>query len=338
METRATWGAGWIAGLGAKVMQAENQADNAYSMAINSALGLENNTYTRLFKDRKTSQARETMVTKTGVGYFTETSEGSDYAADTRSAGYVVQWNPIKKTSSIEITEEDAEDRDRDVADKMDEVTDLKVAYMMTADRDAFSLFNYAYTAQASLPNQLTFYADGKPVCSVAHPILASTTSNSTQSNASSTGITLTETNLETGRQALRRQNDDKDLPMNIGSGRIVLLVPDALEKTAAIIAKSNLRSGTANNDMNIYDGFVTVISTKWINSQQTSGSDTAWFLIDSLHSPAIFLSRRGFKSSIWVDNKNKNVVYDASFRYQVGNKDWRGIWGSKGDGGAYSG
>ena len=336
-ETRANWGAGFIAGLGAKVMEAENQADNAYVLALNSALGVETNTYTKLFKDRKTGQGRETMIKKTGVGKFVKTTEGEDYNTDDRTPGYQVQWNPIKKTSSIEVTEEDKEDRDVDIADTMDEVTDLKVAYMMTADEDAFDLFNYAFTAQTSLPDSLTFYADGKPFGSVGHPIKDTTTSNTTQSNASASGITLTETNLETGKQALRRQNDDKDLRMNVGGGRNILLVPDALEKTAYIIAKSTKRSGTGNNDLNIYDGIVTVISTKLINSQG-NGSDTQWFLIDSFHSPCIYLSRRGYKSGIWEDKKNKNIVYDASFRYQVGNKDWRGVWASKGDGNAYSG
>lgn len=337
METRATWGAGFIAGLGAKVMDAENQADSAYSLAINSALGIEKNKFTALFKTRGTKAARETLINKSGINYFSETTEGDDYNTDARVPGYQVQFNPIKKTQSIEITEEDKDDKDKDIADKMDEVSDLKIAYMMTADRDAFGMFNYSTTAQASLPNHLSFYADGVPLLSTLHPIKATTTSNTTQSNASSTGIVLTEANMETGRQAHRRQNDDRDLPMNIGGGRVIMLVPDALEKTAMILAKSTKRSGTANNDLNIYDGMVTVMSTKWINSQQTSGSDTAWFLIDSMKSPAIYMSRKGYNSSIWVDNKNKNVIYDASFRYQVGNKDWRGVWGSKGDGSSYS-
>jgi hypothetical protein len=336
-ETRATWGAGWIAGLGAKVMEAENQADDAYSMAINNALGMEKNKYTSLFKSKSTSQARETMINKSGVNYFSQTTEGDDYNTDARTPGYQVQWNPIKKTQSLEITEEDKDDRDRDVSDKMDEVTDIKVAYMMTADRDGFSAFNYSTTAQASLPNHLTFYADGVPLISTLHPIKATTTSNTTQSNASATGITLTESNLETARQAHRRQTDDRDLPMNIGGGNVILLIPDALEKTAQILTKSTKRSGTANNDLNIYDGMCTVMSSKWINSQQTSGSDTAWYMIDSRRSPMIYMTRKGYKSSVWHDNKNKNMVYDASFRYQVGNKDWRGIWGSKGDGSSYA-
>lgn len=336
METRSTWGAGFIAGLGPKVMSAENQADLAYSMAISSALGVEKNTYTQLFKNKTTSQARETMISKTGVNFFQLTTEGADYNADTRVAGYPVQFNPIKLTQSLEITEENRDDRDKGLDGVLDEVTDLKVAYMMTADKNAFSLFNYAFTAQASLPDHLTFYADGTPLCSSIHPIKSTTTSNTTQGNGSTTGLTFGEANLETGRQAIRRQTDDRDLPMNIGSGKLILLIPDALEKTAVIVTKSTKRSGTGNNDLNIYDGNVTVMSSKWVNSQN-GGSDTAWFLIDSFHSPAIFLSRKGYTSRIWEDNKNKNVIYDAMFRFQVGNKNWRGIWGSKGDGGAWS-
>ncbi len=123
---------------------------------------------------------------------------------------------------------------------------------------------------------------------------------------------------------------------MAIGSGRMILLVPDSLEKTAMIITKSTKRASTANNDLNIYDGIATVISTKWINSQN-GGSDTAWFLIDSMYSPFIFYKRRGIQTSVYMDNKNKNTIYDISARWQVGNKNWRGVVGSKGDSATYS-
>ena len=56
------------------------------------------------------------------------------------------------------------------------------------------------------------------------------------------------------------------------------------------------------------------------------------------MYSPTIFYERRGIRSSVYVDNANKNTIYDASARWQVGNKNWRAIVGSKGDGAAYSG
>jgi hypothetical protein len=112
--------------------------------------------------------------------------------------------------------------------------------------------------------------------------------------------------------------------------------VPDSLEKQAVILAKGKLRPNTANNDINIYDGLVTVISTKWINSQN-GGSDTQWFIIDALHSPLVFLNRVGITTSTYITDSNKNVTVDAFARYQIGNKDFRGIWGSLGAGAAYA-
>jgi hypothetical protein len=333
METRATWGDGWIKGLAAKFAEVENQASMSYSLGINSALGVETNKATRLFKEKTSDKAEERYTSKTGVGYPTLTNEGQDYATDSRIPGYLTVFRFIKKTNSVEITEEEKDDRENDLQSKFDEAYDLNVSMNMEFDRSAFSIFNYAFTAQASLPADLTFYSDGKPLCSILHPRKDGGTGIS---NASATGIPLTETNLGTGKQALRRQLDDRGLPMAIGSGRMILLVPDSLESTAVIITKSTKRSGTANNDLNIYDGNVTVISTKWINSQN-GGSDTAWFLIDSLYSPFIFYQRRGIQTSVYMDNKNKNTIYDISARWQVGNKSWRGVWGSTGLNTTYS-
>lgn len=333
VELRSSWGEGWISGLGAKFVEAQNQAEMAYSLGINSALGVEENKATALFKKKMSTKAEETITSKTGVGYPRQTDEGEDYAMDSRLPGYKTVFSFIKKTNGVEITEEFKDDRDKDLQDKFDEGRDIHIGFMMEFDRSAFSAFNYAFTAQASLPSDLTFYSDGKPLCSVGHPRKDGGTA---QSNASATGLTLSEPNLETARQALRRQLDDRGLPMSIGSGRLILLVPDSLEKTAAILANSTLRPNTANNDVNIYDGIITVISTKWINSQN-GGSDTAWFLIDSMFSPFIFYERQGIKSRIYVDNRNKNTIYDTSARWQVGWKNWRGVWGSKGDGAAYS-
>lgn len=335
VETRATWGDGWIKGLAAKFAEVENQAEMSYSLGIDSALGVETNKATRLFKEKTSDKAEERHTNKTGVGYPTLTTEGQDYATDSRLPGYLTVFRFIKKTNSVEITEEEKDDRDNDLSDKFDEARDLYVSMNMEFDRSAFSIFNYAFTAQASLPADLTFYSDGKPLCSILHPRKDGGTGIS---NASASGIPLTEPNFETARQALRRQLDDRGLPMAIGSGRLILLVPDSLEKTAMVIAKSTKRPSTANNDLNIYDGIVTVISTKWINSQQTSGSDTAWFLIDSLYSPFIFYKRRGITTSTYVDNKNKNTIHDISARWQVGNRNWRGVWGSLGDGATYAG
>jgi hypothetical protein len=261
IETRATLGDKFIKGLSADLYDIKNQADEAYSLAMPSALGVEANTYTSIWKDAKSDQARETIAGKTGTGFLTDTEEGEDYASDSRIATYETEFNFRKLTDSVTITEEDIEDRLVD--SKLSEARDLLISGKQTMNRDAFSLFNYGFTAQASLPKILSFYADGKPMFSVGHPRADGGTA---QSNASATSIPLTENNLEVAKQALRRQLDDRGMPNKYGSGQLVLVVPDSLEKQALIITNSKLRSNTANNDMNIYDGTVTVMSSKWRN------------------------------------------------------------------------
>jgi len=334
IETRATLGDSFVKGLTASLYDIQNQAEKAYTTAFASALGVENNTYTQLFKTESSQQARETMASKSGVGYATDTAEGADFASDSRIAGYTTQFNFRKLTNGITVTLEDR--KDRLVDKRLNEMQDLLVSAKMTKNRDAFSIFNNAFTAQTSLPDILTYYGDAVPMCSTLHAIKASTSSNTTQSNASATSIPLSETNLETARTALRRQTDDKDLPMNIGSSNLILLVPDSLEKQAVLLTNGKLRPSTANNDINVYDGIITVISSKWINSQN-GGSDTAWFLIDSMNSPVIFFEREPIITSVWETDSNKNVTMDYYMRYQVGNQNFRGLWGSQGTGAAYA-
>ncbi len=335
IETRATLGAEFIKGLTAKVYDIQNQVDQAYSLEINSALGTEKNKFTSLFKTLKSDKARETIISKTGLGYATQTAEGADFASDSRIGGYKTEFDfSYLKTNGVTITLLDQKDRLVDT--RLSELRDLMVSAKMTQDKDAFDLFNKSFTAQASLSNDkhLTFYSDGVPLCSTLHPYADG--SGTTQSNASTTSLPLNEVNLEIARTALRRQVDDRGMPSNIGSGRMILLVPDALEKQAVIITKGEKRSNTANNDINIYDGICTVISSKWINSQN-GGSDTAWFLIDPLKSPLVFFKRDDITSSVYRTDSNKNVTTDFYMRYQIGNKDFRGVWGSKGDGSSYT-
>ena len=332
IETRATLGDKFIKGLAADLYDVKSQADDAYALAMDSALGVEANQMTRIWREKKSSQARETIAGKSGTGYMTDTSEGEDYASDSRIATYETQFNFRKLTNSITITEEDIEDRIVD--QRLDEARDLFFFFNMTMNRDAFNVLNKAFTAQASLPDILTYYGDGKPLASTLHPIKGT---GGTQSNASATSLPLTEVNLETARTALRNQLDDRGLPSSYGSGRLALIVPVELEKQAVIITNGKLRPNTANNDINVYDGTVTVISSKWLNTAN-GGLDTQWALVDTMKSPLIFFTRRPLSiGAPYLTNSNKNVTTDVSARYQVGNDDFRGLYASKGDGSTYS-
>lgn len=201
-------------------------------------------------------------------------------------------------------------------------------------DKEAAKVFKNAFTTTA------TSYGDAKPLCSVSHPRGDGGTA---QSNASSTGLTLTEANLETAILALQEVKDHAGELIQMGTGKIRLIIPPALRKQAMIILESEFKPGTANNDINIYYSSkynIEVVENPWI-SARNSGSDTAWFLQDAeLHSlnfiirvPLEYKSEMGTGSTFDTDG----IKFKGYARFSYGWSSWLGFWGSKGDAQAYA-
>ena len=184
-----------------------------------------------------------------------------------------------------------------------------------------------------------TAYGDLKPLFSTSHTRADGGTA---RSNASSTGIALTEANLETAMIALKQFKSGTGKKLNIGNGQIVLMVPEQLDKEAVIITASTLRSGTANNDLNWYKGKISVFINPWIGSDLTdvygnSGSDTAWFLLAKGVHKMRFNWDKGPAYKTWED-EDKDVMWTkVKFRAKAFWSAAEGLYGSKGDGAAYS-
>jgi hypothetical protein len=330
IETRSTWG-DLVKGISAQFAKVYNQAEESYSLAINDAIATPGNKYTSVFKTLTSDKAKERTAAKSGTGYLVMTPEGQAYASDSRIPGYTTTWTFQKFTNSVTVTEEEQDDTDYQGV--LDEFADLTISAKETMDKNAFGLFNYAFTAQTGVPLFYSQYGDAMPLCSTVHPRRDGGTA---QSNASATSIAFSEANLETARLALMNQLDDRGKAMRVGSGKLVLLVPPALEKTAAIVTKGEKRSGTANSDINIYDGMFTTIASKWISASM-GGSDTAWFLIDPRVAKIVHWSRRALQPSRAIDNNTKNLTFYVSARWTDGYGDWRGVWGSQGNLVAYA-
>ena len=138
-------------------------------------------------------------------------------------------------------------------------------AFVRTRDHAFWGMFNSGFNTG------FNSYGDGLPLFSTAH---TRKDGGSNQSNASSTGIPLTEANLETGILAMREILDHKGQPKMVGWGRILLIVPPALEKEAVEITQSTLQSNTANNNTNWYKGQnIDLVVIPWLGAIQ----GTAW-------------------------------------------------------------
>lgn len=252
----------------------------------------------------------------TGFGLLTQTAEGGAITYEDPIQMYDVSYVHLKYTKGFKVSEELVEDDRYNVIKKKPAA--LAKAARRTAEYLAAQVFNNGFSSGTG--------GDGKYLFSTAHPRADGGTA---QSNASSTGITLTETNLNTALLAMRGQLDDKGQKISVKADTIV--VPPALEKTAQILTNSKMRPGTADNDFNYYEGMLKIVSWDWLSST------TAWFLLDSSEHELhwFWRIRPEFKQDTSFDTGM--ALYKTRFRSSRGWSDWRGTYGSAGDGAAYS-
>lgn len=272
----------------------------------------------KIFNILTSSRDSEKDSATTAFGKLQETSElgALDYEDPVKM--YNTTYTHLKYTKGFKVSQELVEDDQHNVISRMPAALAKSVVY--TTEYWGASVLNNAFNTS------YTSYGDSKPLCSTSHTRADGGTA---QSNASSTGVVLSETNLETGRLALEKALNDKGEIVNFKADRLV--VPVDLRKTAMILTDSSLRPGTANNDVNVYEGVFQVIPWRYITTS------TYWFLQDSRNHLLqwFWRVRPEFKSDFNFDADA--ALYKVRVRFSYGWSDWRGVWGSKGDASAYS-
>lgn len=320
VETRSSFG-GLIKGVEAQFMDVFDHTTVDYKAG-----------YTMLAKPMTTVKERERFTGVAGPGNLTRKTEGDQFTRAARLKTYNTEIIPVTYGKEIEATMEEIEDQD--FRSKLDAATHLTRRGLTTKERHFWLMLNNAFSTTDILADfPISRYGDAKPMCSTIHPRIDGGTA---QSNASAVGLVLSETTLNTGRLALIAQLEDDGTPIDT-MGRMLLVVPPDLEKLALEITKSDLRSGTANNDMNFYKGAnFDVVVSKYLGSQ-FNGSATQWFIIMPEMAKITVLTRKELTPYTSTDPDTLNVKYSVHARWAMGYYDWRGIWGSKGDGAAYS-
>lgn len=274
--------------------------------------------FPQLFKVMDSKKQDEKVSGVTGFGLMQQTGEGQPIDYEDPNQMYDTVFVHLKYTKGFKVTEEAVEDDLYNVIKS--KPAQLARSARRTAENSAANVFNNGFS---------TSYlgGDGKPLLSTTHP---RSDGGSSQSNASATGIPLTEENFETARIAARQQLDDKGMRIQVMPN--TLLVPVDLEKDAMIITGSSMRSGTADNDKNIYNGNFKVIAWEYLTQ-----NNSMWFLLDSRQAQLMWFwrVRPEFKQDTAFDTGM--ALFKTRARYSNGWGDWRGVWGSLGDGAAYS-
>lgn len=326
MENTATWGDA-IRGVGVTFVEFFSQTP------LSQVNGWE-----PVVKVTRSNDLTSTFSGKTGAGFLQRFADGSAIPSLNRYKLFDTSVTQEPVGGRLEITRQTL--LYRDFAGSFSENNDLTTAVKVYLSRAGAQIFNRAFTAGTGVTagTRVVTYGDGVALASTAHPRADGGTA---QSNASATGIPLSEVNVETARIALLNQLQDDGVPM-VAPGELYLVCGINNDKAAQIITKSDQRSATANNDINIYSGgYMKVMSSSWLDSGISGasvGSNTQWFLVAPAWAKLAIVVSAGPDLEVLVDKDTKSKLFDIILDLGVCSYDWRGFWGSLGGNAAYAG
>lgn len=251
-----------------------------------------------LFKQKTHDSGTKTTEEIEGTGYWNEKSEEQDSKGS--SARLVNQNAVTMKTWSqtLNIPKEFFDDAKFGVVEKI--VKKMARNGRMTQERQGFALYRNATT---------TTYGDGSALGSNSHTLGNGETQDNLETGA------FSEANVDVQFQSLQAQKDQDGVVQ--GFMPYCYLVPPALFKTACEVLDSELRSGTADNDMNMYSSKYNVFikSTPFISATE-GGSDTQHILLAEEHEIERVVREPLNKHLIdWTQSANHNYRYTARYR-----------------------
>ncbi len=192
----------------------------------------------------------------------------------------------------------------------------LAKAFKEFWEYQSFNILNNGTTYDASIGG------DGKALFATDHPV-----DQGTAANTFSVQLDLNDTALIQACKNIRSNwVDERNLKISGRPRMDGLLVPVNLIDTAERICKTELRPGTANNDVNALrsaEGMVREYSTIDYLS-----SNYAWYVLTQ-NEGLIFFVRDEYETDMWVDDITDNLLVKAYERATPTYNDWRCAWGS---------
>ena len=288
---------------------------------LNALFGLE---YARYGEEHKeiyeTESSERSFEEETKLAGFAAApvkNEGQAIAYDNAQEAWTARYNHETIAMGFSITEEAVEDNLYDSLSAR-YTKSLARAMAYTKQVKAAYLLNAAFTGTGN-----PTYGDGQVLCSTAHPLV----NGSTNSNRPTTGADLNETSLENAVIQIAAWTDERGLL--IAAKPRKLIIPPALQFVATRILETNLRVGTADNDLNALKNNGSIPDGYAINHYLTDTN--AWFLTTDVPNGLKHFVRMPLDNKMDGDFDTGNVRYKSRERYSFGASDPLGIFGSPG-------
>jgi len=283
---------------------------------LNTLFGLEYDSYPAeyeaVFESNTSQKAFEEDVLLSGFGNAPTKSEGSAVSYDAASQQWTARYQHETIALAFSITEEAEEDGQYgSIASRYTKALARSMA--STKEIKAANILNTATTVNGG---------DGAPLLSATHP-----TQNGNQSNILATAADLSEVSLEAILIQIADMKDDRGL--RIAAQGTQLVIPTAYTFVAERLLESQLRVGTADNDINAIrnGGYL----PKGYHIMRRLTDSDQWFVQTDIPDGLKMFQRSPMKKGMEGDFETGNVRYKVRERYSFGATDWRGIFGSQG-------
>jgi hypothetical protein len=286
---------------------------------LNALFGLEYKRYgeehKEIFDTESSERSFEEETKLSGFSAAPVKNEGSAIAYDNAQEAFTARYNHETIALGFSLTEEAVEDNlYASLSSRYTKALARAMAY--TKQTKAASVLNNGFSA--NYPG-----GDGVALFSASHPLV----SGGVNSNIPSTPADLNETSLEAAVIQIAGWSDERGLLIAAKPKKLIL--PPALMFVATRLLDTELRVGTADNDINAIKSNGAIPGGYAVNHFLTDVD--AWFLTTDVPNGLKHFVRAPMSNSMDGDFDTGNVRYKSRERYSFGWSDPLGMYGSAG-------
>jgi hypothetical protein len=286
---------------------------------LNALFGMEYARYgeehKEVFETESSERSFEEETKLSGFSAAPVKNEGSAIAYDNGQEAWTARYTHETIALGFSLTEEAIEDNLYDsLSSRYTKALARAMAY--TKQTKAAAVLNNGFSSSYK-------GGDGVELFSTLHPLV----SGGVNSNEPSTAADLNETSLEAAVIQIAGWTDERGLL--IAAKPRKLIVPPSLQFVATRLLETELRVGTADNDVNALKTNGSIPEGYRVNHFLTDPD--AWFLITDVPNGLKHFVRSAMATSMDGDFDTGNVRYKARERYSFGWSDPLGAFGSPG-------
>ena len=286
---------------------------------LNALFGMEYARYPEehkeIFEVENSDRSFEEEVKLSGFSAAPVKSEGDAIQYDSAQEAFTSRYNHETIALGFSITEEAMEDNLYDsLSARYTKALARAMAY--TKQVKGAAILNNAFSSGVT-------YGDGEVLCSTAHPLV----SGGSNSNTFTTQADLNETSLEAAIIQIAGWTDERGLLIAAKPKKLV--VPSELMFVATRLLETELRVGTADNDINALRTNGAIPGGYTVNHWLTDPD--AFFITTDVPNGMKHFVRTPMTTKMEGEFETGNTRFKARERFSFGVSDPLGVFGSSG-------